>query len=537
MKSKTAKILTAVMTTALVAGFGVSALAAEEEDPLSFADAEESVVNPLLDGEEISVTMYEDVYVANPNREEDQRISIYIPDNADKDSPIIFLVNNSGWQSDAYADREQVKTYGTEEQTDWDGNTNEVTVGDYTSTSDTDKIGMALSKGYVIVSYGCRSRSNGETDGEYLGHSPATMSDTKAAIRYLRYNADLLPAGDPEKIIVTGTSGGGALSTVIAASGNSSDYFEALYEVGAAGIDMDDDGNYVSTIGDDVYGVIAYCPITDLAGADMAYEWTYNGTREMLGTYTEDEMEVSGILADAYTDYLAGLDLTTETGDPLTTDNLEDCIIALMETEIEESIEEIGIEQMQEELDSYANDNDVTWITFNDDGTYTYDFDLHRYWLASHTTLKNPCAFSNYGMGGNMNEDSLFGSRDDEYSPFEFFSWEHDMIENNVGMDDTGLTWEEYMETEEGQALQLQLRMTSAVAYLAHPEDNDVAPNWYVRWGMADRDSSFGLETSLYYSMLDNDSIENMSFEFAWLKRHSGDYDVQEAYAWLESVL
>lgn len=62
------------------------------------------------------------------------------------------------------------------------------------------------------------------------------MTDTKAAIRYLRHNRKALSAGDPDKIFVTGTSGGGALSTLIAASGNSPDYFPSLHEIGAAGI-------------------------------------------------------------------------------------------------------------------------------------------------------------------------------------------------------------------------------------------------------------------------------------------------------------
>ena len=67
----------------------------------------------------------------------------------------------------------------------------------------------------------------------------------------------------------------------------------------------------------------------------------------------------------------------------------------------------------------------------------------------------------------------------------------------------------------------------------------DSAPNWYVRHGMRDRDTSFALQTVLAYALSSNDDVDlsMMSFEFAWLKGHQGDYDVQEAYAWLKSVL
>ncbi|MCD7868424.1 MAG: hypothetical protein LUG62_09630, partial [Clostridiales bacterium] len=168
------------------------AVSSETGDALSLSDAAVTEIHPLVDGETMTVTWYEDVYLACPNREEDQLISIYVPENATADSPIIFCVNNSGWQADSYTSR--TKVLGTEEETE--------DAGDYSSTSDTDKVGKALSEGYVIVSYGCRSRANEPTeDGEYQGHSPATITDTKAAIRYLRYNADLLPAGDTDKIV------------------------------------------------------------------------------------------------------------------------------------------------------------------------------------------------------------------------------------------------------------------------------------------------------------------------------------------------
>lgn len=504
-----------------------------DADALSISDASITKLTPKLDGKDFTVYMLEDSYLASPNREQDQMVSIYVPENANADSPIILYVNNSGWQSNSYSGRNQVKSYGTEINS---RTGQEQIVGDYVSDSDSDMLGRALSDGYVIVSYGCRSRNNGETDGEYLGHSPATMTDTKAVIRYLRYNADLLPAGNTEKIVVTGTSGGGALSVVIAASGDSEDYFESLYEVGAAGIDKVN-GKYVSTISDSVWGTIAYCPITDLGNACAAYEWTWGEarTKQMAegvisyGVDAETQNAASAELKALYEEYVDGL------GIEVTSETLRDAIIALMKTEIEESIEEIGIEQMRKDL------GDADWLVINDDGSYEYDYDKHVYATGLQSKFKAASAFSNTGMSawaGERNEDNLFGTRSQDYAPFNEYSWNHDDTENTVGLDDTGLTWDEYIQTEEGEGLLKQIKMTSPISYLLEDADKvNTAEHWYVRYGMYDRDSSWAVETVLYYSLLECDAIEDVNFEFAWLKGHSGNYDVQEAYNWLASEL
>jgi hypothetical protein len=182
------------------------------------------------------------------------------------------------------------------------------------------------------------------------------------------------------------------------------------------------------------------------------------------------------------------------------------------------------------------------WLVLNADGTYTYDFAKHLNWICANKALKVVCAFSNKGLPwAATNEDSLFGTTAYEYSAFEPWSWDHDSVEGNgCGKDDTGLTWDEFMATEEGQYLALQMRMSNTVEYLNDHEGEDAgvkAPFWYVRYGMNDRDSSFAVETILRYSMSNNTSIKDMSFEFAWLKPHAGDYDVTEAYTWLDGVL
>ena len=501
-----------------------------EKQGINFKSAKKTVLNVSVDGQPVKVDRYVDNYVKYPNRPQDQLINVYVPENATKSSPIMFYVNNGGWIANSYPD-------------------NTVTEGkDYNGTYD--RVGVALKEGYVVVSYGCRSRANEPVDGSYLGHSPATMTDTKAAIRYLRHNRKVLPAGDVEKIFITGTSGGGALSTLIAASGNSTDFFPSLYEIGAAGVELEKDGTYSSKdgCGDNVLGVVGYCPITDLGHACAAYEWLYGDTRRIMYMTGEmkyptvDETNVlsaSAALSEQFVDYIDSLGLNDEEGNPVTSENLKDYIARLMHEEIARTINEIGAELMQKDIEKKTrrgNRANNGWLIFNEDGSYEYDLDKHLYYVAKYTTLKPAPAFSNKGLFvTHMNEDSLFGSEDIPYCPFNEYSWNNDKESNGVGKDEIGMSWDEYMQTEEGTALALQIKMTSAIDYLLEGT-SDVAPYWYVRHGMDDRDTSFAVEALLFNVVRNNPKIISPNVGFAWLMPHSGDYDVPEAYDWLKKV-
>jgi hypothetical protein len=177
------------------------------------------------------------------------------------------------------------------------------------------------------------------------------------------------------------------------------------------------------------------------------------------------------------------------------------------------------------------------WLIFNEDGSYEYDLDKHLYYVAKYTTLKPAPAFSNKGLFvTHMNEDSLFGSEDIPYCPFNEYSWNNDKEGNGVGKDETGMSWDEYMQTEEGTALALQIKMTSAIDYLLEGT-SDIAPYWYVRHGMDDRDTSFAVEALLFNAVRTNAKIVDSNVGFAWLMPHRGDYDVPEAYSWLENIV
>ncbi len=65
------------------------------------------------------------------------------------------------------------------------------------------------------------------------------IPETYFSVRYIKYNASRLPAGNVNRIISCGTSAGGAISSLLGATGNSPDYDTWLEELGAA--DVSDD--------------------------------------------------------------------------------------------------------------------------------------------------------------------------------------------------------------------------------------------------------------------------------------------------------
>jgi len=164
----------------------------------------------------------------------------------------------------------------------------------YSSSMGYGSISDYTNAGMIVIFAGARGRDAG---------APAGVTDFKAAIRYARYNKDLLP-GDMDSIFSLGMSGGGAQSALIGTTGNSALYDPYLEAIGA-----------VMTESDAVKGSMCWCPITNLDVADEAYEWNMGNTRSGL---TEENQAYSDGMALAFAEYINQLGLTDEEGNTLT---------------------------------------------------------------------------------------------------------------------------------------------------------------------------------------------------------------------------
>jgi hypothetical protein len=283
----------------------------------------------------------------------------------------------------------------------------------YTSYDDGE---MALANGYVVVEPGCRGRDLKWSNGEYYGKAPTMIVDLKAAVRYLRYNKGQIP-GNTDWIITTGGSAGGALSTLLGASGNSSLYDADLKALGAAETD------------DNVFLSASYSPITDLDHADMQYEWMW-GTLPDMGGGTPGNTSASSSstgklvnqtyskqLIDAFGGYLDTLALPGINGyGTLTAENYADYML-------KQYLEPAAAKALSQtltaaELETYLTKN--TWITWSGgQATFTWDKFLEHVGNRS----KGVPAFDAFDLSAT--ENSVYGDATHNARHFTLYSLRH----------------------------------------------------------------------------------------------------------------
>ncbi|MEV6345361.1 subtype A tannase [Actinoplanes sp. NPDC051851] len=153
-----------------------------------------------------------------------------------------------------------------------------------------DTVSEYLKAGFVYVHAGMRGKDS-NTDA-YVGNAPWGVTDLKAAVRYIRYNADLIP-GSKDRMVTFGHSGGGAQSAIMGASGDSELYTPYLTALGAALTDASG-----KDISDAIAGAMCWCPITNLDYANAAYEWN-------MGQFATTDTRADGTWTKSYSTELA----------------------------------------------------------------------------------------------------------------------------------------------------------------------------------------------------------------------------------------
>lgn len=159
--------------------------------------------------------------------------------------------------------------------------------------------GQYLKAGFVYVTCGCRGRDSLDEEGQPVGTEPLSLVDLKTALRFLRHNRCALP-GDWNRVVSVGTGSGGALSALLAASGNSPLYDGYLRRAGAFMAESDA-----------VFATQVYCPDLERAQAAAAYEWLYAADPEGVSgqAATPFRQKKSRALARQYIQYFNALRL------------------------------------------------------------------------------------------------------------------------------------------------------------------------------------------------------------------------------------
>lgn len=244
-----------------------------------------------------------------------------------------------------------------------------------TTKSTLEKFGRALElnwyncldNGYVIVGIGSRGSASTNDAGEFDGKIPNNIVDAKAGVRFLKYNDEYLP-GSSERIVSVGASGGGGMSAIVGASGNSTDYNSYLEDIGA-----------IMTEDDAIFADMCYCPITDLDNADMGYSWFYQNQLEIssrgkTNPMTEFAKALNADLAEAYEDYVVGLNLDASYAADF--DNYAMDVAAMFEASYEKYLEDnFGTDKEAAKADAANYD----WLTYDETtGKVTINGDTGR---------------------------------------------------------------------------------------------------------------------------------------------------------------
>ncbi len=404
-----------------------------------------------------------------------------------------------------------------------------------------------LAEGFVHVSCGARSR-NAENG---TGKMPAPVVDQKAGVRWLRLNADVIP-GDEEKIISLGSSGGGQMSSILGATGNMDEYYPYLYEIGAAGIEKQGDA-YISTIDDDIFASMCFCPIVDLNNADLAYAWLrYDAGETGASTMFSGEISFSPFklalqddLAVAFAAYINELGIENEEGEVLSFEtnasgepdprsgSYYDQTLANMSDALNAWIADAGYAEnasgeMYDSFDAYyaSLENAESWLVKNADGSYSVT-DLAGF--LNGTELARNKDIPGFDTFYATEEGNAFGTADEAGMHFsanvaKVLEETYDAYAAMDGFADEDV--DAYIEQAAREDIQEQAYLLNAthimLAVAAGEEEADIARHWRTRNGTKDEHTSFSIAYNLAMSAK-MAGAESVDYSLVWNMGHGSD--------------
>ena len=361
-----------------------------------------------------------------------------------------------------------------------------------------------IEQGMVYVTAGARSRDAVGDDGTHTGKAPMQMADLKSGVIQLRANRDVIP-GDTDRIISVGTSGGGQMSSIFGASGNMPEYYGYLYAAGALGVTKNADGTYSSAFPDNIYAAQCYCPIADIENADMAYAWWWVDLADAGGTYgdsfTAFDRRLQELEADAFVEYLNGLNLKDADGNALTLDGLRagtyyDAILQNVSDALNAAVANGDIAPATAYPDSAA------WLTQNNDGTWSVT-DMAGFMIGTGLVSQRNKAIPGFDPFDKSAENDAFGTSADEAVHFsrsvaEILSANYEELSALDGFDaeQVDAYISEALTGDGALAIAEQTELLNATGMLLGRGGYSTANPalyWRVRSGTADQHTSFSV--------------------------------------------
>ena len=413
-----------------------------------------------------------------------------------------------------------------------------------------DGIASYTQAGMIYLQPGIRGRDN-TTDSqgqEVVGGAPWGVTDLKAAIRYVRYNKDLLP-GDTDKIVSFGHSGGGAQSAILGASGDSTLYNPYLEALGAAM--KDKEGNPIS---DAPYGTMTWSPITSLDYADAAYEWNLgqfaDSNTRAEGTFTQ---ALSQDLAKEYANYINQLGLKHE-GQALTLAESSEGIYTqgsyatYLEGVVNQSLnnfladtsfpytsdgagpggstESVTYETAQAYIDSL--NAETQWVTYDAAANRAKISSLADFAKYVKTASKSVPAFD--ALDRSLAENAVFGVAD--ANELHFDQLVARLLKNNQAKYESLTDWNSQYVTDFesdlaktdslGKTIAERQDLYNPMFYLTSAysgyQTSKPAPHWRIRSGLSQGDTALTVETNLALALENqaNGAVKSVDFATVW---------------------
>ncbi len=515
------------------------ALSLPAQDALDFdarSGGEERVLT-FPDGYQVKYRVFENIpYVTNVEDPAHQCLNLFVPESAygaGKGTPVFFRNYVSGYAA-ALPKQPDV----------------------------TDASGRALREGYVLCIPGARGSNSTvekkvgkKTETVYTGGAPNGLLDLKAAVRFLRYNDATIP-GDSELIISDGASAGGAMSSLLGATGNDPAYASYLEAMGAA------------KTRDDVFASIVYCPIIDLEHADMAYEWLLGCANGTARNKTDEQQAVSEKLAAGYPAYINSLGLKHPVdGTPLTADNYKDYIKSYLVKSIQrarfegaEIPDTIGVVFKEAEKRGMMGGPGMgpgmgpgsngpqgrpqgrpqgnmgprgngpqggpqggmrRGPMKKEQAEYVVDLDLDKYIAYVGTTqpLKNAPAYDAMGVLGAREsaENKVFG--DASGKPANFTDSSLRLATGNA-------------DATVGGEMEHRVYLYNPLNFVGKKGTSNAA-HWYIRQGA--RDATFFNPVTLATKLMN--CGQDVDFAFTWNRPHSADFGLDSMFGWIDGIL
>ena len=413
-----------------------------------------------------------------------------------------------------------------------------------------DGIANYTQAGMIYLQPGIRGRDN-TTDSqgqEVVGGAPWGVTDLKAAIRYVRYNKDVLP-GDTDKIVSFGHSGGGAQSAILGASGDSTLYNPYLEALGAAM--KDKEGNPIS---DAPYGTMTWSPITSLDYADAAYEWNLgqfaDSNTRAEGTFTQ---ALSQDLAKEYANYINQLGLKHE-GQALTLAESSEGIYTqgpyatYLEGVVNQSLnnfladtsfpytsdgaglggstESVTYETAQAYIDSL--NAETQWVTYDAAANRAKISSLADFAKYVKTASKSVPAFD--ALDRSLAENAVFGVAD--ANELHFDQLVARLLKNNQAKYESLTDWNSQYVTDFesdlaktdslGKTIAERQDLYNPMFYLTSAysgyQTSKPAPHWRIRSGLSQGDTALTVETNLALALENqaNGAVKSVDFATVW---------------------